>query len=681
MVVAPCAVWANVWSAFGFAPLVGMCMVFSTTLCKAERTGMLFPVRAVWQMFAAAVSVVLMGLLAGSAFAAIPAVPYSMDAELYRLDTGGDSPAPGGMRVGLGITLTPQQGGVYLYASTSQTKGKPTEIGVWSLAGELVASSALFPEGTPGSDPLTPGAVGSFFYGPISVFVPLDARFGGKTVRVYAEGLACSTANCTPLTLEREFFVPPVETWKTLPFPVQPLLRVFERGVREKTLAPVLAEPFALSSTPVFGVTHNAFEGASGTPSMEAVPMAGFSPDSLTPVALVPELEVASLGKAILFGFLAGLLLNFMPCVLPVLGIKLSALAHGNGGEEGVRAFRRYQLLFALGVLAWFFMLAVALASLGLVWGQIFQSQAVVLTLAVFLLVLALNLFGVLTLPLIDLRAESVKHSDAKAFMGGFTATLLATPCGGPLLGGVLSWALLQPPVVLGMAVGCVGLGMASPYCALALFPGLASRMPKPGPWMHTLEQVLGFLLLGAVAYLVSLLPVGMLPRTLFALVGAAFGAWLWGRGARLGRTAGIMTRVCAVVVLVCACVWPLSPRERDVVWNTYTPAGFAELLGTRPILVDFTADWCPTCKVLESTTLGDSNVAAWQKRYNAALFRVDLTRKNPEGEALLRAVGSISIPVLAVFPEGDAAHSPYVLRDIVTSGQVEKALGAATKR
>lgn len=582
--------------------------------------------------------------------------PYSLDAAFH---ASGGSPY-------LAVSVTPLRDDVYLYASASQARGKVTEISA-SVDGVALGSSVIFPRGVEKPDPLESGAMTRVFEGPFYAVIPVSlAGIEGREVLLRLSGLACSAVNCTPLDISRRIAVPEV-------FPASPLPRaaeaVLRAGVTEAMPDPRAGgESGALPSLPA---TPGILGGA-GEPL--ATPAAFL--EKLRPEPFTPGLEVFSLGKAALLGFLAGILLNLMPCVLPVLGIKIgSLLQHGAGSAETVRRFRRHQAFFALGILAWFTVLAGLFHWLDLAWGQVFQSPAVVLALAVALLLLALNMFGALSLPLIDFRMGNPKNPDAQAFTGGFAATLLATPCGGPLLGGVLSWALMQPFGILALALGCVGLGMAFPYLLLAAFPALAARFPRPGRWMGVLEQVLGFLLLGTVAYLVSFLPPEILPRVVAALVLAAFGGWLWGRGRLIPRALG-------VVCVVLACVWPLMERPAEAVWTAYSHRAFSEELGRRLILVDFTADWCPTCKVVEATALTDDALREWKAAYDPALFRVDLTRPNPEGEALLRAVGSVSIPVIAVFGKGEDMHSPLVLRDVVTRGQVAEALKkAATRR
>ncbi|SBW00547.1 putative Protein-disulfide reductase [uncultured delta proteobacterium] len=616
-------------------------------------------------------------------------LPYAMEAAFFRARHDDGRRLPGGAgesaSLYLAITVTPLEPGVSLYASKSQARGKVTEIAV-AAGGLPIQARAVFPTGMEKPDPLVPGEVTRMFAGAFTALIPLpDAALAGKILDLRLTGLACSAVNCTPLVLTQKIPVPDAQARVALPdAAASPWWGALVAGV---------AEPLGDMPVPASPAPGSPIPGPSGVPRLGAVslssgsgggtggtggaaislaPQPGAFIGKITPVPFTPELEVASMGKAVLLGFLAGIILNLMPCVLPVLGIKLAALlAPGGGTVERVRRFRRHQLFFALGILVWFTVMAGLFHFLDLAWGQIFQSPVVVFALAVMLLLLALDLFGVFSLPLIDLRAGNAKNPDLRAFAEGFGATLLATPCGGPLLGGVLSWALMQPLGVLALTLECVGLGMACPYFLLAAFPGLAGRLPRPGAWMRTMEQILGFLLLGTVAYLVGFLPLGIVPRVVAALVLAAFGGWLWQkRGA---------ARLFGVVCIALACVWPFMAVPATGEWTDYSHAAFEKDLGKRVMLVDFTADWCPTCKVVEATALRENNLRAWGKKYALKLVRVDMTRENPEGEALLRAVGSVSIPVIAVFRTGDDALSPLVLRDIVTAGQVEAALEAAT--
>ncbi len=400
----------------------------------------------------------------------------------------------------------------------------------------------------------------------------------------------------------------------------------------------------------------------------------------LTPRYHNPSLEVGDLGTAILFGILAGLLLNLMPCVLPVISLKFSALLSVSAmvdKEEQARRFREHCLIFGLGIVVWFLVLAVLLGTAGLAWGEMFQSPYVVTGLIFLLFLLGLSLFGVFTLPVLDLKFSGSRHPRLQAFMGGLLATLLATPCSGPLLGGVLGWALRQPLSVLIISVFFVGVGMALPYGVLALFPGLVRLLPKPGAWTLRLEQLLSFFLMASVVYLISLLPPEWVTLVLTNLVIVAVAAWLWGQIGDLTATfrRKLIARILAVIIVVLGIWWASTALDHSFAWEKFNAAEFSERLGKEPMLLEFTADWCPSCKAMESTTLSDGNMRERQAKYKFRAIRVDLTRNAELEQQLLKTLGSISIPVMAIFPAGDGARSPLVLRDIVTSEQLDEAL------
>lgn len=395
----------------------------------------------------------------------------------------------------------------------------------------------------------------------------------------------------------------------------------------------------------------------------------------------VPELEVSGLGKALLLGLLAGLLLNLMPCVLPVISLKLSGFVAvaGLGGDDARRAhFREHNLLFAAGIMAWFLLLAFILGGAGLAWGQLFQRPGVVMGLLMVVFGLGLSMFGLFTLPVLDLKAVGAGGSSrAQPFFTGLVATLLATPCSGPLLGGVLGWAFQQPPEIMAFVFTSVGVGMALPYLVLAARPGLVRHFPRPGAWTGTLEQLVGFFLMGTAVYLLTILPDAWLMPALVTLLAVAFAAWIWGRWGGLDASPRRRTVVrLAAPALVAVAVWlSFAPSAPPARWEPFEPATFRAMLGREPLIVDFTADWCPNCKLLEQTTLSSAAVSEWARRHGARLIRVDLTAESPEAQALLRSLGSSSIPVVALFPKGLLSASPVVLRDLFTTGQMEQAL------
>ncbi len=600
-----------------------------------------------------------------------PQEPRAVDVDpaFFTLQDG----AEGQSRLLLSVLLTPRAPGGYFYANTAKGVGLPLKLSLVAHGGPLGAplpARVLYPEGELKQDPFSGGTVPA--HGKAARFYlevpPAAVASAGGRAELAVSLLLCTAANCTPVNMRVPLHIPAPAVPGVPAANAQPWWPEYQRLSAKSP--PAATGP--LSVAPSF---------ATADPAASAGAAGSMAPEDIRPIFFAPALEVTSLNKALLLGIFAGLLLNLMPCVLPVLGIKLSSLLQGHeGGEPSYRRFRRHQLFFAAGIMAWFTVMAGIFSGLGLAWGQIFQSTEVVLALALLLFLLALNLFGVLSLPLLDFRAGNTKNPDVQAFFGGLTATLLATPCSGPLLGGVLGWALMQPVGVLTITLESVGLGMALPYLVLGWRPSLAARLPRPGQWMRVMEQVLGFLLLATVVYLLTLLPLPLLPRVLMALVLTGIAAWLWGQigGPAAGAELRLAVRLIAAALVVFACIWPLRAGPAGFVWQSYAEEDFRDDFGVKPMLVEFTADWCPTCKVMEATTLSSDRMTGWQARYNLTAVRVDLTRDNPAGQALLRRIGGSSIPVLAIFPAGPGAKTPLVLRDIVTPGQLREALEQA---
>ena len=312
-------------------------------------------------------------------------------------------------------------------------------------------------------------------------------------------------------------------------------------------------------------------------------------------------------------------------------------------------------------------------------WGEMFQSATLAIVVSVVLFALSLSLFGVFHLPVIDLKISTGRgHTRRGAFLTGILTTLLATPCSGPFLGGVLAWTLLQPLPVIMTVFASIGLGMAAPYGILALWPRLIRFLPRPGAWMQALEKGMAFLLAGTCLYFLALLPPQRILPTLTAWWATAVGAYLYGRGAHLSQTPakrwtmGMAALVVAGGGLTFALFFAPLP---DAEWVAYSPEAFASRLGRENLVLDFTADWCPTCKLLERTVLTPQRLTQWGERHKTTFMKVDLTRQTPPAMALLRALGSQSIPVAALFPAGAGATSPLVLRDLFTARQFEEAL------
>jgi thiol:disulfide interchange protein DsbD len=305
-----------------------------------------------------------------------------------------------------------------------------------------------------------------------------------------------------------------------------------------------------------------------------------------------------------------------------------------------------------------------------------------VLGLAAVIFLLALSLFDVFPLPMLGLHLKSDESGTGDAFVSGVLVTLLATPCSGPLLGGVLGWAVMQPPAVRAALFMAVGVGMALPYLLLALFPKASRFVPRAGAWTGIIAKVAGMLLVGTSLYLISVLPGaqwGAAVMTLMAVLLFAFAVRRW---AGLSASAIRRRMVWAVgIVAITACIGAASGIRPSFDDRTaFDVQAFRQVLGKENLLVEFTADWCPSCKVLERTSLSRGDLIPLEARYGTKVIVIDLTRPDAEADALLRSLGSISIPLVALFPKGEGASSPVVLRDLFTTAQLRRAAELAWK-
>ncbi|MGE4293472.1 MAG: protein-disulfide reductase DsbD family protein [Desulfovibrio sp.] len=564
------------------------------------------------------------------------------------------------------LTLTPRDGWYAYAADHPGPVGRPPVIKAEAMpGGEAVVP--YFPPGTDKPNPFDPTRTMRVYAGATPLFLPLPPGLAAPARLKMRLGLAlCLENKCRETSVELVYPLKTTDPAALQRAEDQPWWPDFQAAVR---LGPQLP---GRQTSPGY---QPAFTPAQTTPE-------GWN---FQPREAAPELAVTGLLTALLFGLLAGLILNVMPCVLPVVSLKLSGLLAGGGlaASEKRRAFREHNIFFSLGILSWFAFLAVLLAATGMAWGEIFQAPLLVALLAAMVLAMSLSLFGVFNLPVIDLKLDAkAKNPAAQAYFTGVLATLLATPCSGPFLGGVLGWALLRPTYEVALVFLSVGLGMSLPYLGMAALPGLARHFPRPGVWTGYVERAAGFFLLATAAYLVNILPESYLARTLTLLWITALACWLWGlAGPEASDRKRLVLRSATLVLALGALLWLLLPRGAGFAWEEFRTDRLRDRLGQELLVADFTADWCPTCKFLEQTVLTDQNVRDWAARHGAVFVRVDLTDDNLGAEDLLRALGSRSIPLLAVFPKGDTAKRPIVLRDLFSARQVEAALEQAKKQ
>jgi thiol:disulfide interchange protein DsbD len=539
----------------------------------------------------------------------------------------------------------------YAYSNIPGETGKPTRL--TATAADGTALTVYYPKGKEKPDSYDPTITVFAYLDMTTIYVLVPESIGEPfPVSLTLDLLLCHPTKCVPARVEQTFGQAGQDTAGLPPASAQPWWEDFRHMVHGKTQGPAAT-----------------LVDDEGTAVVDW---------QFAPTYFQPGLEVGGLLSAILMGLLAGLILNIMPCVLPVVSLKLSSLL-GAGAEEDpharTRAFREHNVFFVLGVLTFFLILAVGLGATGSAWGALFQHRWLVILMAAIMGALGLSLFGLFHLPVIDLKFGA-GHKDPRkqAFFTGMLTTLLATPCSGPFLGGVLGWALIQGPVVIATVFISIGLGMASPYILMIINPGLSRFLPRSGPWIEYVEKGIAFFLLGTSFYLAGIAFGGASLRILAPLWIILFGGWLWVRSSIARQGTRLILRVGVVALLVATVYWTTPRQAESDPWEHFDPVALNRDLGAENILLDFTADWCPTCKVLEATVLTQANVTAWKERYNVRFIKVDMTERDPETEALLAALGSRSLPTAAVF-RVDGRETPVVIRDLYTADQLEKLL------
>jgi suppressor for copper-sensitivity B len=387
-------------------------------------------------------------------------------------------------------------------------------------------------------------------------------------------------------------------------------------------------------------------------------------------------------------GFLGGLILNLMPCVLPVIGLKILSFLE-QSGHSRQHAFA-LNVWYSLGMLSVFLVLATLAVTLGLGWGELFGYAGFNITLAAVVFTMGLSFLGVWEIPIPGFvgRGKTLvlaeREGIAGAFSKGILTTILATPCSAPFLASALTWAVSQPPLKTYAVFTAVGLGMASPYLLIGAFPGLIAFLPKPGAWMDTFKQIMGFVLLGTVVFLLTFIPIALVVPT----VGLLFGLWAacWWIG-RTPPTAdpGVKVRSWLAAAAFAGAMWllnfgwladvmqgyfdraveeaMLNKNERRLAWQPFARPVLEEAISSgATVLVDFTADWCLTCKTLEATVLNTDVVREAVKANGVVMLRADWTHRQPEVTKMLELLGSKQVPVLAIFPAGNP-NQPIVLR------------------
>ncbi|MHC4664990.1 MAG: protein-disulfide reductase DsbD family protein [Planctomycetota bacterium] len=368
---------------------------------------------------------------------------------------------------------------------------------------------------------------------------------------------------------------------------------------------------------------------------------------------------LGALGLALL----AGLLLNIMPCVWPVLPLIIMRIV-----EQAKQSKMRSILMglcFCLGILLFFACFAAFNIILKLVtgtvlgWGDHFRNPVFVAGMALLLVVMALFMFGVFTIGLPSSIAG--KSDPRKGFVGsvgmGLLAAILSTPCSFGILLAVLGWAQAQPLPTATIAIMFIGLGMALPYAILTSMPGLLTRLPKAGRWMELFKQALGFVLLAVAAWLIMVLPQQRRTPVLYFAVALAFCVWVWGTWVTYGtaRLRKWVIRIIAVAVAVILGWALLKPPTKLIDWQPYD-AGLIEsaISEQKPVLIKFYADWCLSCKVIEKVVYSRKDVAELIDRKKVFAIKADTTAQGyPATIDLKNKYSELGVPVSMLFLPG----------------------------
>ncbi|MGE0641809.1 MAG: thioredoxin family protein [Thermoanaerobaculia bacterium] len=424
--------------------------------------------------------------------------------------------------------------------------------------------------------------------------------------------------------------------------------------------------------------------GSSGS-AANAASFADFVPSetpAAPPSAPATDAPVSHWG-ILLLALLGGLILNGMPCVLPILSLKLFGLVKASGQSR--HAVRAGALATTAGILVSFWALAGAAilakqAGAAIGWGVQFQQPGFVAFLTVVVLLFSLNLWGLFEIPL-PARLATLGDSAASGdhlgghFASGLFSTLMATPCSAPFLGTALSFALGQSGGVIFAVLTAVGAGLALPYLLLVAAPGAARLLPRPGAWMDTLRGALGFLLAGAVVWLLFVLggQVDPVRLALFevGLLALSLCVWLRHRiAARGGRTAiaWLLVAAAAVGLVLYAARSPRAARldggsaaaesANALPWIPFDRGEAERLAGEgRLVFLDITADWCVTCKVNERVILHTPEVAAAFREHEVLAMKADWTNRDDEIARFLADHGRYGIPFYMLYRPGKPPH------------------------
>ncbi|MFN2508391.1 MAG: protein-disulfide reductase DsbD family protein [Chthoniobacterales bacterium] len=480
-------------------------------------------------------------------------------------------------------------------------------------------------------------------------------------------------------------------------YPLPPENVVIEHPAVERTRdgvavrIPITTDDTKLSSIPgimIFGQSANGVDrNAWQTGAQPATSITAISTSAA---------DASVVARFLLLGFLGGFILNLMPCVLPVISLKIFGFIQHAGSDR--RRILKSGLSFVAGIFVWFIGLALLLiflknAGREITWAFQFTNPHFVLSMSVVVLVFALNLFGVFEISLPQSASRGVlgwtaREGDAGSFFQGVFATILATPCTAPFLGAALGFAFTQSGWLILVMFLAVAAGMSAPYLLLSAQPGWLKFLPKPGAWMERVKQFMGFLLIATLLFLLSVLGA---QRGVEAIVwGSSFllvvSIVCWMKGAFLTPATSAARRAVVLVLMLVLALGSglyfiggkfaqtklqVGPAAKDDGWQAFTPERLeAELAQGRAVFIDFTAAWCVTCKFNEATVLESSAVREAFERRGVVKLKADWTNADPVITKTLKQFGRPGVPLYVLYPAGKSVK-PIVLPELLTKGIV----------
>lgn len=495
-----------------------------------------------------------------------------------------------------------------------------------------------------------------------------------------------------------------IESLRFFPFSDKLIDHAAEQRVRFDAGGVTLTTALSKSTPPGAGPVEGLIVIRENTGDGETVRALSFSAPlvaNLPAATATPAFPSIPLWQALLFALIGGVILNLMPCVLPVLSMKaLGLITHGQDSRAAMRASG---LAYTAGVLATFGAIAGVLIALqaggaAIGWGFQLQEPVFVAILAYVLFALGLMLSGVFTIGggLMGAGQGLASRSGVSgSFFTGALAAVVATPCTAPFMGTALGFAMTQPPTVSLSVFLALGFGLALPYLAITFSPGLVRLLPKPGMWMERFKQILAFPLYASAAWLVWVLSIQAGPNgvaaALAGMVLIAFAAFLYeaSRGAS-GGWRGVSLASALAAIIGALYLTSFAPRAAtasapaganetaSIPYETYTPARLAELREAgRPVFLNMTAAWCITCLVNERVAITTPEVEEALRENGIVYMKGDWTNRDPAITALLAEFGRNGVPLYVVYPRAEKGGNPQVLPQILTPGEVVAALSS----